>query len=102
MLRHIRRAFMLHPSSQPTPAAAVRPIVSGFYHEPTCSIAYIAEDPSTKHAAIIDPVLDFEEKAARVSTEFADALVQAVRARGLKVEWILDTHPHADHFSAAP
>lgn len=77
------------------------PLVHGFFHEPTFSIAYLVVDPRSQHAAIIDPVLDFDEKAGRVSTEFADRLVGAVRERGLKVDWILDTHPHADHFSAA-
>lgn len=79
-----------------------RPVVTGFFHEPTFSIAYLVEDPATKHAAIIDPVLDYDEKSGRVSTEFADKLIAAVRERGLTVDWILDTHPHADHFSAAP
>ena len=80
---------------------AARPVVTGFFHEPTCSIAYLVEDPASKHAVLIDPVLDFDEKAGRVSTEFADRLVAAVRERDLTVQWILDTHPHADHFSAA-
>jgi glyoxylase-like metal-dependent hydrolase (beta-lactamase superfamily II) len=77
-----------------------RPTVTGFYHEPTSSVAYLVED-ATRHAAIIDPVLDYDEKAGRVSTKTADAMLDAVRARGLTVDWILDTHPHADHFSAA-
>jgi glyoxylase-like metal-dependent hydrolase (beta-lactamase superfamily II) len=77
------------------------PSVSGFYHEPTGSIAYIVRDPASAHAAIVDPVLDFDEKAGRVSTEAADQLIEAVRKGGLTVDWILDTHAHADHFSAA-
>ena len=76
------------------------PTVRGFFHEPTQSIAYLVADG--RHAAIIDPVLDYDEKSGRVSTEFADALIAAVKERGLRVDWILDTHPHADHFSAAP
>ena len=79
-----------------------RPHVTGLYHPPTGSIAYIVEDTATRHAAIIDPVLDFDEKAGRVSTAFADELLAEVSKRGLTVDWILDTHPHADHFSAAP
>jgi glyoxylase-like metal-dependent hydrolase (beta-lactamase superfamily II) len=78
-----------------------RPHVTGFYHAPTNSIAYIAADPPTKRAAIIDPVLDYDERAGRVSTEFADEMLAAVEAEGLTIDWILDTHPHADHFSAA-
>ncbi len=81
---------------------AQRPIVTGFFHEPTFSIVYLVEDPDTKRAAIVDPVLDYDEKSGRVSTEFADKVLAAVKERGLTVDWILDTHPHADHLSAAP
>jgi glyoxylase-like metal-dependent hydrolase (beta-lactamase superfamily II) len=80
---------------------ARRPEVTGFYHEPTGSIAYLVVDPDSRHAVIIDPVLDYDEKAARVSTASADDMLEAVRDHGLTVDWILDTHPHADHFSAA-
>ncbi|MDQ2954618.1 MAG: MBL fold metallo-hydrolase [Pseudomonadota bacterium] len=78
-----------------------RPVVAGFYHEPSSSVAYIVEDAATKRAAIIDPVLDYEEMSGRVSTAFADRLLGEIKTRGLQVDWILDTHPHADHFSAA-
>ena len=77
------------------------PEVIGFYHEATSSIAYLAIDPATKHAAIVDPVLDYDEKSGRVSHETADALLAEIKRRGLKIDWILDTHAHADHFSAA-
>ena len=77
------------------------PSVTGFYHEPTGSIAYIVRDPASAHAAIIDPVLDYDEKAGRVSTDSADAMIAAVRQDGLAIDWILDTHAHADHFTAA-
>ena len=79
-----------------------RPDVTGFYHEATGSIAYLVADAATRHAAIVDPVLDYDEKAGRITTQSADAMLTAVRERGLSVDWILDTHPHADHFSAAP
>ncbi len=78
-----------------------KPVVSGFFHEPTFSIVYLVEDPATKAAAIVDPVLDYDEKSGRVSHQSADALLDEIARRKLKVEWILDTHPHADHFSAA-
>jgi glyoxylase-like metal-dependent hydrolase (beta-lactamase superfamily II) len=78
-----------------------RPDVAGLYHASTWSISYIVEDPTTKRAAIIDPVLDFDEKSGCVSTQFADEILAEVKKRGLTVDWILDTHPHADHFSAA-
>lgn len=77
------------------------PTVAGFYHEESGSIAYVVADPATRHAAIIDPVLDFDEKAGRISTGAADAILKYVLDNKLLVDWILDTHPHADHFSAA-
>jgi glyoxylase-like metal-dependent hydrolase (beta-lactamase superfamily II) len=77
------------------------PDVSGFYHEKTGSIAYVVADPSSGHAAIIDPVLDFDENSGRVTTTAADQLLSFIEGRGLTIDWILDTHPHADHFSAA-
>jgi glyoxylase-like metal-dependent hydrolase (beta-lactamase superfamily II) len=75
--------------------------VTGLFHRDTFSIAYLAVDPATKKAAIIDPVLDYDEKAGRVTTHAADRMLDAVKVEGASVEWILDTHPHADHFSAA-
>lgn len=76
--------------------------VAALHDEKTGSWQYVVSDPDTGMAAIIDPVWDFDERAAATSTRNADALVDHVREAGLKVEWILDTHPHADHFSAAP
>jgi glyoxylase-like metal-dependent hydrolase (beta-lactamase superfamily II) len=78
-----------------------QPEVTGFFHKDTFSIAYLVTDPATKRAAIIDPVLDYDEKAGRISTAFADKMLAAVDEKGVTVEWILDTHPHADHLSAA-
>lgn len=79
----------------------LRPHVTGFYDALTCSIQYVASCPLTKRCAIIDPVLDFDEKSGATSTRSADAILAHVADQGLTVEWILDTHPHADHFSAA-
>jgi glyoxylase-like metal-dependent hydrolase (beta-lactamase superfamily II) len=85
--------------------AAIRepahPVVAGFYEPRSCSIQYVVSDPATKAAAIVDPVLDFDEKSGSVATGSADAILAYVADHNLKVEWILDTHPHADHFSAA-
>jgi glyoxylase-like metal-dependent hydrolase (beta-lactamase superfamily II) len=78
-----------------------RPDVTGFFHADTFSIAYIVADPATRRAAIIDPVLDYDERAGRVWTDFADAMLALVLERNFEVDWILDTHPHADHLSAA-
>jgi glyoxylase-like metal-dependent hydrolase (beta-lactamase superfamily II) len=77
------------------------PGVTGFFHADTFSIAYIVADPATRRAAIIDPVLDYDERAGRISTSFADAMLAAVSEKRLTVDWILDTNPHADHLTAA-
>lgn len=90
----------LHRKDGTTAALAV-PTVHAFYDDYTSSIQYIVEDPVTRACAIVDPVLDFDEKAGRVSTASADRLLSFLRDQGLNLEWILDTHPHADHFSAA-
>ena len=79
---------------------AVTPEVTGFYDDKTGSVQYVVVDPSTARCAIIDPVWNYDETAARTSTESFDAITAFIDARGLTVEWVLDTHPHADHFSA--
>ncbi|RVE89638.1 bifunctional sulfur transferase/dioxygenase Blh [Sinorhizobium meliloti] len=81
--------------------AARRPKVKGFFDKRTWSVQYVVSDPATRKCAIIDPVLDFDERAGATATINADAILDYVRDNGLTVEWILDTHPHADHFSAA-
>src|SRR5690606_22271427 len=77
------------------------PAVTGFYDQRTGSIQYVVADPATKKCAIIDPVLDYDEKSAATATTHADAILNFIADKGYEVEWILDTHPHADHFSAA-
>ncbi|MDE1932698.1 MAG: MBL fold metallo-hydrolase [Bradyrhizobium sp.] len=79
----------------------LRPTVKGFYDRRTGSIQYVAACPVTRRCAIIDPVLDFDEKSGATATRNADAILAYVRDNDMTVEWILDTHPHADHFSAA-
>lgn len=78
-----------------------RPIVKGFFDKRTCSVQYVVADPETRHCVIIDPVLDFDEKSGATAAWSADALLDHVQQEGYALEWILDTHPHADHFSAA-
>ena len=78
-----------------------KPDVTGFYDPRTGSIQYVVADSATGKCAIIDPVLDFDEKSGSTATRNADAILDHIAAKGLTVEWILDTHPHADHFSAA-
>jgi len=81
--------------------ALAKPEVRGFYDKPTGAIQYVVTDPATRRCAIIDPILDFDEKSGATGTKSADALLDFVGENGLEPEWILDTHPHADHFSAA-
>jgi len=80
---------------------ARNPQVTAFFDPRTASVQYVVTDPATKRCAIIDPVYDFDEKSGSTGTWNADALLAHVEREGLTVEWILDTHPHADHFSAA-
>lgn len=77
------------------------PIVKPFWDEPTGSWQYVFHDPVTMKGAIVDPVLDFDPLAGATSTENAQRLLDYIRDAGIDLEWILDTHPHADHFSAA-
>lgn len=76
--------------------------IAAFHNAKTGSWQYVVVDPASRAAVIIDPVWDFDEKAAATSTRSVEGILAYVRERELKVEWILDTHPHADHFSAAP
>ncbi len=87
--------------SRKTMPSRTAPIVAAFFEKRTFSIQYVVADPDTRRCAIIDPVLDFDEKSGSVATRSADALLAHVRAQGYSLQWILDTHPHADHFSAA-
>ncbi|WP_262031833.1 MBL fold metallo-hydrolase [Microvirga sp. Mcv34] len=77
------------------------PIVKGHFEKRTNSVQYVVADPETKRAAIIDPVLDFDPKSGATATYSADDLLEFIAHEGYTLEWILDTHPHADHFSAA-
>lgn len=78
-----------------------RPIVAGFFEKRMSSIQYIVADPETRQCAIIDPVLDFDPNSGATATDSADALLAHVEREQYELVWILDTHPHADHFSAA-
>ena len=75
--------------------------VTGFYEPRTCSVQYVVADPATRRCAVVDPVLDYEEKSGSTATRSADAILAHVRKHGLTIDWILETHPHADHVSAA-
>lgn len=78
------------------------PVVRAFFDEPTNTATYVVHDPVTKAAAIIDSVLDFDAAAGRTNHGSADQIIAYVEAEGLAVEWLLETHAHADHLSAAP
>lgn len=80
----------------------MKPEVEAFFDEPTNTVSYIVADPATKKCAIVDSVLDYDPASGRTSRKSADAIIARVREAGLEVEWILETHVHADHLSAAP
>lgn len=77
------------------------PRIRAFFDEPTFTVTYLLWDPETRAAAIIDPVLDFDQPSGAVRTASADAVLAAAGGEGLTVHWILETHAHADHLSAA-
>ena len=79
-----------------------RPDVDGFFDEATFTVSYVVSDPETRRCAIVDSVLDYNPNSGRTSHTSADQIIGYVRDNGLKVEWILETHVHADHLSAAP
>lgn len=78
------------------------PIVQSFFHESTSTFSYVVRDPETGRGAVIDPVLDYDAASGRRSTESAGEIVRFVRGRGIEIDWVLETHAHADHLSAAP
>ena len=82
--------------------SAMRPEVAGFFDPATFTVTYVVHDPATMEAAIIDSVLDFDPNSGRTSTASADTVIDYVTSHNLKVMWLLETHAHADHFSAAP
>ena len=77
------------------------PAVEAFYHALTGAFAYLAYDPGTRHAAVVDPVIDFDRRSGAVTTVFADRMLARIRELQLQTQWILETHAHADHLSAA-
>lgn len=79
-----------------------QPAVQHFFDEPTNTFSYVVRDPDSQSCAIVDSVLDFDYAAGRTDVRSADEIIRYVRDNGLSVEWILETHVHADHLSAAP
>jgi glyoxylase-like metal-dependent hydrolase (beta-lactamase superfamily II) len=80
----------------------MKPAIRSFFDPATSTITHVVREPGGDHCAIIDPVLDFDPKSGRTATESADAVVAYVRQEKLTVDWILETHAHADHLTAAP
>lgn len=83
-------------------ASAAAPVVTTFFDEATFTATHVVHDPATLRAAVIDPVLDFDQASGRTSHASADRVIAHVEAHGLTVDWLLETHAHADHLSAAP
>lgn len=81
---------------------SLRPTIAGFFDEATNTISYVVHDPASRETAIIDPVLDYDAAAGRTSCASADPIVDYVRQNSLEVVWLIETHAHADHLSAAP
>lgn len=89
-------------SSQISAAQTDTPQIKAFFDEPTFTVTYVVHDPESRHAAIIDSVLDYDPASGRTSFSSANALVAFVEEKGLAIDWHLETHAHADHLSAAP
>jgi len=79
-----------------------QPDVKAFFDEATFTVSYVVSDPETRRGAIIDPVLDYDPSSGRTTTRSADAIIDYISATDLGVDWILETHVHADHLSGAP
>jgi glyoxylase-like metal-dependent hydrolase (beta-lactamase superfamily II) len=84
------------------PAASLRPDVTAFHDEDTSTVSYVVRDPASQACAIIDPVMEIDYAAGRTSHVQADRIIDHVRRHGLEVQWLVETHVHADHLSAAP
>jgi len=81
---------------------SVKPEVSAHFDEATNTISYIVKDPASNHCAIVDSVMDIDYAAGRITYDHADALIAEIQKRDLTLDWIIETHVHADHLSAAP
>ncbi len=79
-----------------------QPIIQAFFDEPTNTISYLVADRSTKHAAVIDPVLDYDHNAGEVDTRSVEAILRLAEDAGYTIVWTLETHAHADHLSGSP
>lgn len=80
----------------------LKPQVTSFFDQDTFTYSYLVKDPQSQHCAVIDSVLDFDSASGTTSTTSADQLIAVIQDQGLQLDWILETHVHADHLSAAP
>ncbi len=78
------------------------PVIKAFFDEPTFTVSYVVHDPESRRAAIIDSVLDYDPASGRTSFSSADAIIAYAEEKNLSIDWLLETHAHADHLSAAP
>ena len=85
-----------------TPDPSLKPDVYPFFDEATNTISYIVKDPASDACAVIDSVMDIDYAAGRITYDSADEIIEKIRREGWKLEWIIETHVHADHLSAAP
>jgi glyoxylase-like metal-dependent hydrolase (beta-lactamase superfamily II) len=81
---------------------SVKPDVTAFFDPATNTISYVVKDPNSESCAVVDSVMDIDYFAGRITYEHADEIVAFIQERGLKLEWLIETHVHADHLSAAP
>src|SRR5512139_1746711 len=79
-----------------------KPAIRAFFDEPTNTVSYLVWDPVTKHGAVIDPLRDYDHKSGKAAVKSVEAILAAAVAEGIAVEWVLETHAHADHLSGAP
>lgn len=76
-------------------------LIKSFFHRPTSTFSYVVADPASETAAIVDPVMDFDPSSGKVWTEFVEGMIRFIESKALKLDWVLETHVHADHLSAS-
>jgi len=81
---------------------AGQPVIRAFFDEPTHTVSYLVADPATRQAAVIDPVLDYDENSGEVDTRSVEAILKSAAEQDIEIVWALETHAHADHLSGAP
>jgi glyoxylase-like metal-dependent hydrolase (beta-lactamase superfamily II) len=84
------------------PDLSIKPVVTAFFDEPTNTVTYVVKDPASQACAVIDSVLDIDYAAGRITYTSADEVIAHIQKHDLKLEWLIETHVHADHLSAAP